>query len=218
MNQSARHIAGTSCKDSEDYLRFGYLQSTGDAFVETVNRIEGTHHPQSGCTFLKDLIAASSQSSNTLLLDEHICYLIRPVVYQATCGSTGILTSIATAGNAAVSYLRRKVTAFSVLPPNWDAEGAEAVSATTITTARQIIERIAIVLERIKASTAPSVMAFPDGSIFFKWIQGQKELTLTALGTEIEVQRWEPLDAYHSLGLWNVTIDDVLENVEWVLT
>ncbi|HTC95721.1 MAG TPA: hypothetical protein VK699_19925 [Terriglobales bacterium] len=119
---------------------------------------------------------------------------------------------------AIVFDLRRKVTGFARLATNWDNDGAEAVSRQTVATAEQLIEHVALVLERKNTSTSPCVRPFPDGSVFFKWIQGQKELAVTVLGRHVEVQRWEPLDTFRSQGLWQISIDDVSEHIEWVLT
>jgi len=118
----------------------------------------------------------------------------------------------------AVSELRRKVETFGRLAANWDNEGAEPISAETVNTALQVIEHIAIVLERKNTISSPSIRPFPDGSIFFKWIRGQKELAITVEGRIVEAQRWEPLDAFHSLGLWEIPVDATSEQVEWLLT
>lgn len=119
---------------------------------------------------------------------------------------------------ATLSDLRRKVATFAHLGANWDGEGAEAPSPQTVASGEQVIERIAIILERRDTSAEPSVLPFPDGSIFFKLIQGQKELAITVLGRTVEAQRWHPLDAFHSQGLWQIQVDDVREHIEWVLT
>jgi hypothetical protein len=118
----------------------------------------------------------------------------------------------------AISELRRRVDSFGKLAANWDAEGAAPISAETVNTALQVIEHIAIVLERRNTISSPSVRPFPDGSIFFKWIRGQKELAITVEGRVVEAQRWEPLDAFHSLGLWEIPVDATSEHVEWLLT
>ena len=118
----------------------------------------------------------------------------------------------------AVSELRRKVESFGKLAANWDAEGAAPISSETVNTALQVIEHIAIVLERKNTLSIPTVRPFPDGSIFFKWIRGQKEVAITVEGRNVEVQRWEPLDTFHSLGLWEIPVDATSEHVEWILT
>jgi len=117
-----------------------------------------------------------------------------------------------------VSELRRKVKDFAKLLPDWDSEGAEAISVETVNTALQVIEHIAIVLERKNTVSAPLVRPFPDGSIFFKWIRGQKELAVTVHGARVEAQRWEPLSAFQSQGLWEIPVGATPEHVDWVLT
>jgi hypothetical protein len=119
---------------------------------------------------------------------------------------------------ATLAGLRRKIASLAHLGANWDGEGGEAPSPDTVGTAEQVTERIAIILERRDTSAEPSVLPFPDGSIFFKLIQGQKELAITILGRTIEAQRWQPLDAFRSEGLWDISVDDIGEHIEWVLT
>lgn len=117
-----------------------------------------------------------------------------------------------------ISELRRRVNGFAALSANWDGERADPISAETVSTSLRVIEHIAIVLERKNTNSAPLVRPFPDGSIFFKWIRGQKELAITVDGWGVEVQRWEPLNAFHSQGLWEISVDATSEHVDWVLT
>jgi hypothetical protein len=118
-----------------------------------------------------------------------------------------------------LSAVRRFIVDCMKLDHNWDNEGAEAISLETVTKAIAVINHAADVLKKQEFSDRliPSVHPFPDGSIFFKWIVGQKELTITVLDGSIEAQRWEPLDAFVSEGLWEISIDDIPEHVEWVL-
>jgi hypothetical protein len=147
--------------------------------------------------------------------------LVGSVVYCRTCAAA-VEDMFAVAGHSPsaqkMAELRRKILGFAQLRPNWDGEDGEELSPETIATALKIVEHIAIVLGRKNTCAAPSVRPFPDGSVFFKWIQGQRELTLTVLGRSIEAQRWEPLDAYHSQGLWEISVDETPEHIEWVLT
>lgn len=116
-----------------------------------------------------------------------------------------------------IGDLRRKILGFAAFVRNWDGEAAEAISITSITTSLRLLDHIGIVLSRRNVSSSPSVQPHPDGSIFFKWIQGQKELAITVLDKHLEAQRWHPLDAYRSDGLWEISVDDAAEFIEWVL-
>lgn len=148
--------------------------------------------------------------------------VVRSVIYQPASVSCfrAVQDLFAVEGDRSqiLSDLRRKILGFKSLAQNWDGEGADPISALTVTTALRTIEQIEVVLSRKNASSSPSVRAFPDGSIFFKWVFGNKELALTVYQSAIQVQRWEPIEAVHSLGLWEVPVDEIAEHVEWVLT
>jgi hypothetical protein len=117
-----------------------------------------------------------------------------------------------------VTNLRHKIESFSKFGANWDEEGAQAIPQTAIRSALRVVEHIAIVLQRKNTLSAPTVLPFPDGSIVFKWIHGSKELNITVEVNNVIAQHWQPLNAYHSLGLWSISVDDTSEQVEWVLT
>jgi len=117
-----------------------------------------------------------------------------------------------------VATLRQRLAGFTKLEENWDAEGGQAISAETITTAERLLEHIELILSRKNILSSPSVRPSPDGSVTFKWIQGQKELDLMVTGQAVEAQRWHPLESYESEGLWEISVDDTPEQIEWVLT
>lgn len=117
-----------------------------------------------------------------------------------------------------LSDLRRKISDFGLLKANWDGEDAQPITPETLATALQVLERLALVLERKNIASRPSARPFPDGSVFLKWIQGQKELAITVQDRTVEAQHWQPLDAFRSEGLWQISIDDVPEHIDWVLT
>jgi len=202
------------------FLLAGNAQSRGAVGL----KVEEPSFPPQECANTLTNLFVSSQHGTVVhyeAADELFSGLVRAVVYQPntlvsafvdemTCGTYRTFT--------AVSSLRRKIVDFAQLTPNWDGEGAEPVERETIITGLQLIEHIAIVLERKNTNSVPSVRAFPDGSIFFKWIRGQKELAITVQGRNVEVQRWEPLDAFQSQGLWQISVDATSEHVEWVLT
>jgi hypothetical protein len=202
-------------RDADDPF-FGYL------FAETPKSAEAVGwKPKENVFFLTT--ESPSTGANVLEVINVPAYSVNPIVYYPQLsgfGGTGleVLTTINDTGAATTADLRRIVAGFSRLQPNWDDEGAVAISAETVERALQVIEHIAVVLERKRTTSSPSVLAFPDGSIFFKWIHGLKELNITVEGRNITAQRWQPLDAYHALGMWPISMDDTSEQVEWVLS
>ena len=194
---------------------FGYLLSENTDLLEAVGlkpTSEGFDLPQG----LASTRVYFPQKSNV------ITYVVNPVVYHPypTTEFTMLeqITSLESGATAGTAELRRKIAAFSKLGANWDDEGARPISKETIRRALQVVEHIAVVLERKNTASFPSVLPFPDGSVFFKWIHGSKELNIVVEGNNVAAQHWQPLDAYHSLGLWPISVDDTSEHVEWVLT
>jgi hypothetical protein len=118
----------------------------------------------------------------------------------------------------ALATIRQKLAGFTKLAENWDAEGGRAISAETLRTAERVLEHIELILSRKNILSSPSVRPSPDGSVTFKWIQGQKELDLVVTGQAVDAQRWHPLESYESEGLWEISVDDTPEQIEWVLT
>jgi hypothetical protein len=201
---------------------FGFLLGGPTQYTEALGRkIELPSFPPRECASTIAGIYGTTHYTLGYQLTEERGGLIRAIVYQPTSAGSlvfGGWSQEASRTNTSIADLRRKVSGFAQLPRNWDGEGAEPVSGETVAATLQILERIAIVLERKNTSSLPSVRPFPDGSVFFKWICGQKELTLTVDGQSIEVQRWEPLNAFQSQGLWEISVDATTEHVEWVLT
>jgi hypothetical protein len=132
-------------------------------------------------------------------------------------GQLGSLTLTSTISKT-VAELHAKAAALAQLKKNWDGEDAEPVSTETLATTTRVLEHIFLMLSRKNSLSSPSIRPFPDGSVFFKWVQGQRELTMTVRGQSVDVQRWEPLDSYESQGLWEISVDDTPEHIEWVLT
>jgi hypothetical protein len=135
----------------------------------------------------------------------------QPIVHALHAGSLS-------SSMMGVAALRRQIATFAKLGPNWDDEGARPIAPETLRRASKVVEHIAIVLERKNTESFPAVLPFPDGSVFFKWVHGSKELNITVDSDGVTAQHWQPLDAYHSLGLWPISVDDTSEHVEWVLT
>jgi len=157
------------------------------------------------------------------------CLTIDPeeeLAFSVPCGSStavhpseqlGSLTLTSTISKN-VAELCAKVAELAQLKKNWDGEDGEPVSAETLVATSRVLQHVFLMLSRKNALSSPSVRPFPDGSVFFKWVQGQRELTITIQGQSVDVQRWEPLDSYESQGLWEVSVDDTPEHIEWVLT
>jgi hypothetical protein len=224
------------------YLFGGATQIPGLAGLRTNESYPG---PQQDAKIFETFVATSDAGIDFLDVASHCAYqtksldqlleaqvtlgskatigsgIVSSVVYQPFVGALSFVDELGLneRQTAAISSdLRSRVMGFSMLVPNWDGEGAEPISLETISTALHVIEHIAILLQRKNTSSKPSVRPFPDGSIFLKWIQGQKELAITVRGREIEGQHWEPLDSFQSQGLWEISVGDIPEHIEWVLT
>jgi hypothetical protein len=56
-----------------------------------------------------------------------------------------------------------------------------------------------------------------DGTILFKWIRNNKELSITIEQNVLQVQRWTPLSSYQSEGYWEITPDHVRDHFDWLI-
>jgi hypothetical protein len=105
------------------------------------------------------------------------------------------------------------------LEPNWDGEGAEAVSQNAVKGATILLFLARSAMEQYAHSPGPmpTLYATVEGSVALKWIHGQKELKCTVLGDIVEVVRWRSLDRYESDGFWEIPVGRVGEHLEWLL-
>lgn len=55
-----------------------------------------------------------------------------------------------------------------------------------------------------------------DGSVLFKWIRNNKELSITVEQNLVQVQRWTPVTSYESEGYWEITPGQVREHFDWL--
>jgi hypothetical protein len=55
-----------------------------------------------------------------------------------------------------------------------------------------------------------------DGTVLFKWIRNNKELSITVEQNLLQVQRWMPLTSYESEGYWEITPGQVREHFDWL--
>ncbi|MGH9525568.1 MAG: hypothetical protein ACRD2F_02750 [Terriglobales bacterium] len=122
-------------------------------------------------------------------------------------------------GIAAGADLWLKISSFARLGNNWDNEGAEAPSESTVGAAQETALWLTLPLAaRAGEGPRPSVCLFADGSVFFKWIYREKELQVTVDGRSVAVQRWHPLECFESEGRWeDLKPPAVLEHARWLL-
>ncbi len=116
-----------------------------------------------------------------------------------------------------INSLKAQLRKLRGLSPGWDGEHAPRFSSETIETAEQII---GIILSRsLSCLTAPKAVVgpLPDGSARFELTHKNKELFLTVSDKNVEVQRWQPLDAVDSQGLWETDARGTQEYLEWLL-
>jgi hypothetical protein len=105
------------------------------------------------------------------------------------------------------------------LEPNWDSEGADAVSqiAVKATTILLLIARSAMEQSSFSSRPMPTLFPTAEGSVALRWVHGHKELKCTVLGDIVEVVRWSSPDRFESDGFWEVPVRSVGEHLEWLL-
>jgi|SRR5208282_5526560 len=196
---------------------FGYMLANNSDLLEAVGlklKVEGSESNEAASTLVYFPLDASGIVTN--LVATSMVY--RPIRTTTEFTLLGQVTNLEGGAAASVADLRHKIESFSKFGANWDEEGAQPIPQTAIRSALRVVEHIAIVLQRKNTLSAPAVLPFPDGSIVFKWTHGSKELNITVEANNVTAQHWQPLNAYHSLGLWPISVDDTSEQVEWVLT
>lgn len=112
-----------------------------------------------------------------------------------------------------IAQLRRLVD----LPEGWDGENARRVSATTGSTAEQVIEQI--ILTNLTFLVIPTIRLgpLPEGAVRFECTYSNKELFLTVSGDIVEAQIWHPLDAVRSVGYWKTDVAGAREHLGWLV-
>jgi hypothetical protein len=113
---------------------------------------------------------------------------------------------------------KRRISEFEKLNEGWDDEGALGFSPDTIRNARAILKTISAFLQASGIRSFPAMVPLPDGSIRFEWINGDRELFLTILHGDIEVQKWHPRDNIHSIDYAEVPVGGVGPALEWLTT
>jgi len=105
------------------------------------------------------------------------------------------------------------------LGPNWDGEGAEAVSPVSVHTVRILLRLAREASARVPFAqySLPSLFASIEGGICLKWDVGQRELKCVAVGETVEVIRWRSRDRFESDGFWELSAPKVAEHFEWLL-
>jgi len=113
--------------------------------------------------------------------------------------------------------LRSRVRTFRGFGKGWDEEEAEPFAAETLENADRVTELI--LSASIASSIVPNALVgpLPDAGIRFEWAHGNKELFVTIHRSNIEVQRWYPLEAVEAEGCWHVSLEGILPHIEWLL-
>lgn len=112
--------------------------------------------------------------------------------------------------------LRAEAMGFAVLGDDWDGDGAREISLETVRTAGDVLG--AAEQASRAGAPVPRVQPFADGSVFFKWVHGDREVQITVKEREIAVQRWEPLDTFASQGRWEgISPAEIWDHIKWLL-
>jgi len=151
-------------------------------------------------------------------------------VLTGAWGEEAILESpLASIGTAAVPQralfsaewdrLKLELMRLGSLGQNWDGEDAEAVSPTSVRTARTLLDLAQEASARApyRQSPPPTLFASVEGGIAIKWHLGPRELKCVALGDKVEVIRWSSSERFESDGFWEVPAHEVAEHFKWLL-
>lgn len=115
-----------------------------------------------------------------------------------------------------VSPLRRRLWALRQLEEDWDEDGAAGFNDETLTTAHQVLDRIALLTLGTRTEVRPQLVPMPDGTVIFRWINDDRELAITVDNMAVQVQRWTPLESYEAEGHWETSGSEIGEHLEWL--
>jgi hypothetical protein len=139
-------------------------------------------------------------------------------LFRATIRAFYAIASQPRRNAAAWDRLTLELMLIANLGPNWDREGAEPISPTSVRTAAILLQ-----FARVAAESSDVVHPLPllvpsvEGGITLKWIRAEKELKCTVNGESVEVVRWGSAEAYESQGLWELPVKRVPEHFAWLL-
>lgn len=102
------------------------------------------------------------------------------------------------------------------LDERWDGENAARFSSATIETAGQLLIAIIPFLICVSRESSPFFVPFPDGTLQVKWLNKDKELSISMLDRVLEVQRWDSRNSYDSQGYWEISISEIADHLAWI--
>lgn len=95
--------------------------------------------------------------------------------------------------------------------------GSANLDEETIKTCKGLIRILSsYLMKKETTNPRPFFVPSPDGTVLFKWLRSERELSVTIEQSILQVQRWAPLAAYESEGYWEVSLDEVGEHFDWL--
>jgi len=137
--------------------------------------------------------------------------------FFARTSTTGLIESETMLESLAA--LRGSLTRFRKFKDDWDEDGAEAFSQETLASADEVVSSLYdAVLRSNFAVSAPMVSPGTDGRISFAWRLGSKELWIYVQAQTADVYRWDPAERYDSQPFEQITIANIQEHIDWLLS
>jgi hypothetical protein len=96
-------------------------------------------------------------------------------------------------------------------------EGFESFDISTLDTCRELIRILSSYLvSNDVGNDTLFLVPSPDGTVFFKWVRKDKELSITVEQNLLHVQTWTPLSSYESEGYLEIALDQAREHFDWL--
>ncbi len=113
-----------------------------------------------------------------------------------------------------VSAINCELDRLSLLPPNWDAEGAPPINQDIVEAARSFIARLPK-----NIGTTPAVVPSAAGNLQFEWNDGPRSLELEVETTSvIHYLKWHPEDGIEEEGFFDIDdADRAVSLIRWFM-
>lgn len=103
------------------------------------------------------------------------------------------------------------------LSPDSLGESTLAFKEETIETCKGLIKSVGGYLAGSDLTgTSPFLIPSPDGTVLFKWVVKEKELSIMVEESLLQVQRWNPISSYESEGYWEISLSEIGDQFDWL--
>lgn len=164
------------------------------------------------------LIVDANRASTMVSISPSGCYIPQKSIRwneltkYLTTAFTELEFSAVEDTNAEFQSLFEELQEFSSLPPNWDGEGALAITPPTTAKAMDLLRA----MHSLSFEALPSIGPMPDGRYSFTWDSNDKELWIYVSDNDYTSHQWESKTQFESIVRTWRDSNTVTEFIEWL--